>query len=242
MAHRCLLCGTNNSQCGTPTRVIPADARVSGTLAKVGGGLMPVGDTVQVLGELTPEERVDLLVMQDALNQRSLRKQYARRAGTEMPFGTAAEYTNKVYVKCPDGITRKMSPDVAEKYVEMNEGAEITMRGEMPTPEPGQIIGASKATTGELFGSDGRQIADVQPLTSRTFYATDRVRADAVTPSIGSTGAQGDPPVSHRVSQGTEGNNPANPREVTQPPKMTSAQQRKADANTDKPTDDKPAE
>jgi hypothetical protein len=54
----------------------------------------------------------------------------------------------------------------------------------------GQVIGATKATVGEIFDENGRQKEDVQPLDkSRTFLATDRTRAEAVTPAVGTTGA-----------------------------------------------------
>jgi len=100
-----------------------------------------------------------------------------------------APHTQLSYVRGADGITRKMHPDVARQYVDMNEGSEITREGALPVAKEGQVIGATKATVGEMFDESGRQREEVQPLTSRTFLASDRTRNEAVSPAVGTTGA-----------------------------------------------------
>lgn len=183
--HRCPLCGKAGAACGTPTvmTVQPVDAVVTGVRV-AGDKIVPDLRNVQPT-DMTDEEREEFQVMSAAYERRRLRN----RIGAQGMADGKAPHTQLSYVRGADGITRKMHPDVARQYVDMNEGSEITREGALPVAKEGQVIGATKATVGEIFDENGRQREDVQPLTSRTFLATDRTRAEAVSPAVGTTGA-----------------------------------------------------
>jgi hypothetical protein len=163
--------------------VQPVDAVVTGVRV-AGDKIVPDLRNVQPT-DMTDEEREEFQVMSAAYERRRLRN----RIGAQGMADGKAPHTQLSYVRGTDGITRKMHPDVARQYVDMNEGSEITREGALPVAKEGQVIGATKATVGEIFDENGRQREDVQPLTSRTFLATDRTRAEAVTPAVGTTGA-----------------------------------------------------
>lgn len=135
--------------------------------------------------DMTDEEREEFTVMAAAYERRRERLKVRVQA---MADGKAP-HTSLSYVLCADGVTRKMAPDVAQQYVEMNPDSEIVREGALPVAKEGEVIGATKASAGEMFDENGRQREDVQPLTSRTFLATDRTRAEAITPAVGTTGA-----------------------------------------------------
>jgi hypothetical protein len=163
--------------------VQPVDAVVTGVRV-AGDKIVPDLRNVQPT-DMTDEEREEFQVMSQAYERRRLRN----KIGAQGMADGKAPHTQLSYVRGTDGITRKMHPDVARQYVDMNEGSEITREGALPVAKEGQVIGATKATVGEIFDENGRQKEDVQPLTSRTFLATDRTRAEAVTPAVGTTGA-----------------------------------------------------
>lgn len=137
--------------------------------------------------DLTDEERDEYQMMVIAKHKRSLRSQLLERQQT-MADGKAP-HTMLSYVLCTDGITRKMRPDVAKQYVEMNEGAEIVREGALPMTKEGEVLGATKATVGAMFNDDGTQKEEVQPITSATMHPTDRVNPLAVSPAVGGVGA-----------------------------------------------------
>jgi hypothetical protein len=107
-----------------------------------------------------------------------------------MANGSVA-HTYLVYVDRGDGITTKMTQEEADAYVEHNPGSSIVRKGELEPPKEGEIIGATKASVGEMFDENGRQKEGVQPLTTRTFNANQRTSAEALTPAVGTTGAAG---------------------------------------------------
>jgi hypothetical protein len=190
MPHRCLLCGKAGAACGTPTvmTVQPVDAVVTGVRV-AGDKIVPDLRNVQPT-DMTDEECEEFQVMSAAYERRRLRN----RIGAQGMADGKAPHTQLSYVRGADGITRKMHPDVAQQYVDMNEGSEITREGALPVAKEGQVIGATKATVGEMFDASGRQKEEVQPLTSRTFLASDRTRGEAISPAVsnvsaGTTGA-----------------------------------------------------
>jgi hypothetical protein len=134
---------------------------------------------------MTDEEREEFRIMSEAYNRRKLRNQI----GASGMADGKAPHTQLSYVLCVDGITRKMAPDVAQQYVELNEGSEIVREGALPVAKEGEVIGATKARVGEIFDENGRQREELQPITSRTFHATDRVSDLAVRPAVGTVGA-----------------------------------------------------
>jgi hypothetical protein len=163
--------------------VQPVDAVVTGVRV-AGDKIVPDLRNVQPT-DMTDEEREEFQVMSAAYERRRLRN----KIGAQGMADGKAPHTQLSYVLGADGITRKMHPDVARQYVDMNEGSEITREGALPVAKEGQVIGATKATVGEIFDENGRQREDVQPLTSRTFLASDRTRNEAVSPAVGTTGA-----------------------------------------------------
>jgi hypothetical protein len=184
-SHRCPLCGKAGAACGTPTvmTVQPVDAVVTGVRV-AGDKIVPDLTAIQPT-DMTDEEREEFRIMSQAYERRRLRN----TIGAQGMADGKAPHTQLSYVLGADGITRKMHPDVARQYVDMNEGSEITREGALPVAKEGEVIGATKATIGEMFDENGRQREDVQPLTSRTFLATDRTRNEAVSPAVGTTGA-----------------------------------------------------
>lgn len=130
--------------------------------------------------DMTDEEREEFRIMSQAYEARKLRNQ--------IMYDTEAGHTTLVYVRKPDGITTKMTAEVADEYVRLNPDAEIIKRGSMPQPVSGDIFGASKAGVGEMFGADGRQLHDVQPMTTRTFMAgSDDINPRATSPTLSHT-------------------------------------------------------
>lgn len=185
MPNHCLLCGTNGSVCGesTVTRVVPVDAPLTGV--KVAGDkIVPDLTSVQPT-DMNAEEREEFTLMSQAYERRKLRNQIGARG---MADGKAP-HTQLSYVECVDGITRKMHPDTAREYVRLNEGSSIIREGALPISKEGEVIGATKARVGEIFDDNGRQREELQPITSRTFHATDRVSDLAVRPAVGTVGA-----------------------------------------------------
>lgn len=195
-----MICGTANAACGQPTISLPVDAHVTGYM--VAGDKLVSTDQVQaVLGDMTDEEREEFRMLSEISEGRKLRN----RMGA-----SPLAHTSLVYVRCVDGLERKMTPAAADAYVEQfgeHDGVEITRRGERPQPPDSETIeamaadgtnrlGATKATIGPMFGNDGRQLADVQPLTTRSFMAHDMTRPEVSTPAIGSVGAHEDNPAS----------------------------------------------
>lgn len=185
MPHRCILCGALGATCGRSTigTVQPVDQRISGYRV-AGNSLVPDLTQIQPLN-MTDEETEEFAVIGAAYEQQ--RSRLRARSTTTMADGKAP-YTSLSYVLCPDGITRKMAPDVAQQYVEMNEGSEIVKEGALPVTKEGDVLGASKATIGQMFDENGRQREDVQPMTTRTFMVSDRTREEVVTPAVGTTG------------------------------------------------------
>jgi len=163
--------------------VQPVDAVVTGVRV-AGDKIVPDLTAIQPT-DMTDEEREEFRIMSAAYERRRLRN----TIGAQGMADGKAPHTQLSYVLGPDGITRKMHPDVARQYVDMNEGSEITREGALPVAKEGEVIGATKATVGQMFDDNGRQREDVQPLTSRTFLATDRTRNEAVSPAVGTTGA-----------------------------------------------------
>lgn len=178
MPVKCLLCGIPGATCGPKTTTLPVDARVTGY--KVAGDTLVPDIRVAAPSDLDDEEKEEFEMMAAALHKKSLRQQMREREMT-MADGTA-KHTSLSYVKGPDGITRKMHPDVARAYVEQEEGAEIVKEGALPVAKEGEIIGATKARVGEVFNADGTMKDELQPMTSRTFNADMRVRNEAVNP------------------------------------------------------------
>lgn len=182
MAHRCALCGADGATCGPRTVTMPVDAKVTGKV--MGGIVVPVSDSIAgVVGEMSSEEAEEFAIMMQTSEGRKLRNQV---------MADGLGHTSLVYVRRPDGVTEKMTPEAADKYVELTEGAEIVRRGTRPqpaSPEEGETIGATKARIGPMFDDKGRQNADVQPMTTRTFMAEDSNADHVRTPSIGGTGA-----------------------------------------------------
>lgn len=182
---RCLICKAENATCGQPTahKTIGVDEPVRG-LKVVGDKLMPdFGSMQATLTDMSDAEREEFQIMSVASQRRSLRQRAQERS---MSDGTMANtFLHRVY--CVDGITRKMRPTDAEEYVKMysDQGAQIVERGGLPEPNPNEVIGASKATTGQVFEADGTQIPDAQLLTSRTFHATDRNSRERMAPTPG---------------------------------------------------------
>lgn len=182
MAHKCVLCGAADAACGPRTISLPVDARVTGRI--VGEKVMPVNavNVGAVLGDLTDEEVEEFALIAESSERRKLKNRIM--ADNE---GTA--HTSLVYVKRPDGVTTKMRAADADEYVRLTDGAEIVRRGTRPEPAENETIGASKARVGQMFDDNGRQKADVQPMTTRTFMAADSNRDEVRTPAIGSAGA-----------------------------------------------------
>lgn len=194
MPARCLLCGAKGATCGPVTigRVYPVDAPVHNV--RVAGDRV-VPDIAQIQPtDMTPEEREEFAVMSQAYERRRLRNQI----GAQGMADGKAPFTSLSYVRCADGVTRKMQPDVARQYVETNKAnfpdVEIVREGAQPVAKEGEVIGATKARMQgvEMFDENGRQREEVQPLTSRTFHETDRIKPIAVTPAVGTTGAASD--------------------------------------------------
>jgi len=186
MPARCLICGAAGATCGPRTTSIPVDARITGV--KVAGDQL-VSD-IRVASatpppDLNDEEREEWETLSAILHKKSLRAQLQERQATAMADGQAP-HTMLSYVDRGDGIILKMHPDVARAYVEQNEGAEIVREGALPVTKEGEVIGATKATTGEVFNEDGTQKDDIQPFTTRTFNADMRVRNEVSNPPIGS--------------------------------------------------------
>jgi hypothetical protein len=136
---------------------------------------------------MSDEERDEYQMMVAARHKRSLREQLLERQ-QNMADGKAP-HTMLSYVLCPDGITRKMRPDVAKQYVDQTDGAEIVKEGALPMTKEGEILGATKARVGEVFNADGTQKEEVQLLTSATMHESDRTNPQAVTPAVGGVGA-----------------------------------------------------
>lgn len=188
MPARCLLCGAVGATCGTPTTTLPVDARITGV--KVAGDKLVPDVMASMPEDVTDEERAEYELMAIALSKRSLRNQIL--SGSSVMADGKAGHTSLVYVDRGDGIQIKMRPDVAEKYVEMNKaaGASIVREGALPLPPENEVIGATKASVGEMFDGSGRQIEGEQLMTtSRTFHASDRINWEAVHPAAGTTGA-----------------------------------------------------
>lgn len=179
---RCPLCGAPGAICGKPTVSLPVDARVSGLIV-AGNKLMPAVPNPP--SDLTDEERDEYEMLSTAMAKRSLRNQIEEVRVQAMAEGKAP-HTSLSYVECTDGVTRKMAPDIARQYVEMNEGSKIVREGALPVAREGEVISATKATSGEVFNADGTQKDDVQLLSSRTFHASDRTRVEAVNPPVSS--------------------------------------------------------
>jgi hypothetical protein len=183
--YRCPICGKLGATCGPVTRnVQPVDATLTGVIV-AGNKVMP--KIPPPPSDMTDEERDEYQMMWVAQHKRSLRSQLLERQQT-MADGKAP-YTMLSYVKCTDGITRKMRPDVAKQYVDMNDGAEIVREGALPMTKEGEVLGATKARTGEVFNEDGTQKEEVQLVTSSTMFETDRTNPQAVSPAVGGTGA-----------------------------------------------------
>lgn len=149
-----------------------------------------------VLGNdgMTTDEREEFTLLAAQYERGRLRNQMAEGA---------RGYTHLVYVKGANGQIIKMPPDAADKYVELNEGAEIVDRGTREMPKEGVIVGAAKATVGAMFDDNGRQIASVQPMTTATFLAHDGVREEVHTPAIGAAGAEINNPAGSMSPTGT---------------------------------------
>lgn len=177
---RCILCGTNNASCGQPTVSVPIDATIQGRV--IHDKVIPHGDTKMMMpDDLNDEEREEFRIMSRSYAERKLRNQVMMNEGE-------AGHTALVYVRKPDGIITKMTAEVADEYVALNPTAEIVKRGTMPMPVSGDIFGATKAGVGEMFGADGRQLHDVQPMTTRTFMAgSDDVNPRATSPTLSHT-------------------------------------------------------
>jgi len=141
---------------------------------------------------MTDEEREEYELMAVAMARKSLRNQIEEGRVAAMAEGKAP-HTSLSYVDRGDGILVKMRPDDAKRYVEMNDNAEIVREGALPVAPEGEVIGATKASTGEVFDENGRQKDDVQPFNTRTFNATDRVR-DESTPPLSHAPADGGKP------------------------------------------------
>lgn len=185
MPARCPICGKANSACGEPTTLVypPVDQVITGV--KVAGNqLVPDLTTAAMPPDMTDEEREEWQMMSAAMSKRSLRQQLRETEAQAMAEGKAP-HTMLSYVDRGDGILVKMHPDVAAQYVEQNEGASIVREGALPVTKEGEVIGATKASVGEMFNADGTQKDDVQPMTSRTFNADMRVRNEATSPPIG---------------------------------------------------------
>lgn len=180
MAHYCPICGTVGAACGTPTATttVPVDAIVCG-FRVAGNRIVPDVNSVMP-ADMTADEREEFAVMSAAYERRKLRNQIGAQGMAE----GKAPHTSLSYVTGTDGITRKMHRDVAQQYVDLNPGSEIVREGALPVAKEGEIIGATKARTGEVFGADGRQKQDVQLLTSRTFSAEHRANAANVMPPV----------------------------------------------------------
>lgn len=144
--------------------------------------------------DMTNEEREEFLVLAEQYERR--RNRLKVRA-TAMADGRVP-YTSLSYVTGPDGITRKMHPDLVEGYLNLNPGSEVVREGALPVAKEGEVIGATKATVGQMFDENGRQIEDVQPMTTRTFLASDRANRDVLNPAAGTTGG-----ASEEVNTGT---------------------------------------
>jgi hypothetical protein len=164
--------------------VEPVDAILTGVVV-AGNKVMP--KLPPPSGDMSDEERDEYQMMVAARHKKSLRQQLLERQAN-MADGKAP-HTMLSYVKCPDGITRKMRPDVAKQYVDQTEGAEIVREGALPMTKEGEILGATKARVGEVFNPDGTQKEEVQLVTSATMHQTDRVNPQAVSPAVGGTGA-----------------------------------------------------
>lgn len=185
---RCLICGTTGATCGTPTTSMPVDQRVRGRVI----GDMVVPQLPAAPASMTDEEREEYELMAVAMARKSLRNQIEEGRVAAMAEGKAP-HTSLSYVDRGDGILVKMRPDDAKRYVEMNDNAEIVREGALPVAPEGEVIGATKASTGEVFDENGRQKDDVQPFNTRTFNATDRVR-DESTPPLSHAPADGGKP------------------------------------------------
>lgn len=197
---KCLICGKADATCGQPTahRIVPVDGKVTGYIV-AGGKLVPDPNQLQaVLGDMTDEEREEFMIMSSLSESRKLRNQVAA--------GPLA-HTYLVYVQCVDGITRKMTQEQADAYMATYgsmDGVEIVKSGDREAPDPdAPHPGATKAAIGPMFGDDGRQMADVQPMTTRSFYAADMGREDVHTPALGATGTDIDNDASVTSSSAT---------------------------------------
>lgn len=205
MPDKCLLCGAAGSSCGTPTVSVAVDTRVTGY--KVAGDKVVTmnSDTSAVLGDMTEEEREEFRIINESRERRRL-----RRVDTNVE-GPAA-HTSLTYVRRADGVITKMAPDLADKYVELNPGAEIVREGAMPIAKEGEIIGATKARVGAMFGDDGRQLVETQPFTTRSFSTHDMTREEVHTPALGATGTHIDNDASTGSSSGSASASASTPK------------------------------
>ncbi len=182
MPARCLICGQAGATCGPRTTTLPVDARITG-FRVAGDTLVPDIQAAQP-ADMNDEEREEWEMLSAVLHKKSLRAQLREREVTAMADGKAP-HTMLSYVDRGDGILIKMHPDVARQYVEQNKDAEIVREGALPVTKEGEVIGATKAVSGEVFNEDGTQKDDIQPMTTRTFNADMRVRNEVSNPPIG---------------------------------------------------------
>jgi hypothetical protein len=182
---RCKVCGTANATCGVPTvhRIVAVDEVIQGKVI----GDMVVRDDAPVFGTdgMNSEEREEFVLLSAQYERRRLRNQMAEGA---------RGYTHLAYVRGANGQIVKMSKAAAERYIELNDGAEIVDQGTRDEPEEGEVIGATKARVGAMFDDNGRQLASVQPMTTTTFLAHDGIRDEVHTPALGAAGAEKDNP------------------------------------------------